>query len=100
MLPLPLGAVLGAVDGGAAVNGEGSIYFEAATGRWPGAVVLPDGPRRRVPGRTKKDFRDSLRAVQLKVERGLPTGPGRLTVDPTAGQEQSRGPRRLCVVRT
>jgi hypothetical protein len=62
-------------------KGEGSIYFEAATGRWRGAVVLPDGARRRVSARTKKECRDRLRAVQLEVERGLPSGPSRLTLE-------------------
>lgn len=50
-------------------KGEGSIYFESATGRWRGAVVLPDGSRRRVSARTRKACREQLRAIQDDLER-------------------------------
>jgi integrase len=61
-------------------RGEGSIYQETATGRWRGAVVLPDGSRRRVSGRTAKECRERLRALQAEIDWGVPVGSGRLTV--------------------
>lgn len=61
-------------------KGEGSIYYEQATGRWRGAVVLPDGSRRRVSGKNAKAVRDQVRAIQREVERGVPLGRAQLTV--------------------
>src|SRR5687768_2689650 len=61
-------------------KGEGSIYFEADRDRWRGAIVMPDGSRRRVSGRTAKECREKLRSLQSDVERGLPVAPGKLTV--------------------
>lgn len=52
-------------------NGEGSIYFEVATGRWRGAVTLPDGTRQRVSAKTQKACRAQLRALLADVEDGV-----------------------------
>jgi integrase len=61
-------------------NGEGSVYYETATGRWRGAVVLDDGTRRRVSASTQADALAKLREVQRTLDDGLPVIDGRRTV--------------------
>ena len=60
-------------------NGEGSIYFEASSGRWVGAISV-DGKRRKVKGRTQQDVRQRLEALKRTVADGLPTADGNMTV--------------------
>lgn len=70
-------------------NGDGSLSFEQATRRWPGAVTLPDGSRRRVSGPTQKSCRDQLRAIIADAARGGATGAG-LTASGHADAEAPR----------
>ena len=61
---------------------------------------LPRAAHRGEPaGHADPARREDVSAQRVAVPAGR-RRPGRLTVGPTAGQEQSRGPRRLCVVRT
>ncbi len=64
-------------------KGEGSIY-RRSDGQWVGSVDLgPQGGRRRrktVYGRTQKEVRDKLRALQRTVDAGSLPPPANLTV--------------------
>jgi integrase len=66
-------------------HGEGALFYEEDRDRWVGLLELaPDGSgrrrRRKVTGRTKTDARRKLRALQRRLEDGLPTGDGLATV--------------------
>ena len=64
-------------------KGEGSIY-RRRDGQWVGSVDfgLKNGRRRRkaVYGKTQKEVRDKLRAVQRTVDAGSLPAPANLTV--------------------
>jgi hypothetical protein len=60
-------------------NGEGSVYREASTGRWVGAISL-NGKRHRVIGATRAEAAQRLAKLQEKVSKGLSVGDGNLTV--------------------
>ena len=62
-------------------HGEDAIYFEAAKGRYVGAVSLgfsPDGKRirRKVSGKTKQEVRDKLKALHQELDAGIRSSVG------------------------
>lgn len=66
-------------------HGEGALFYEEDRDRWVALVELPpDGSgrrrRRKVTGRTKTDARRKLRRLQRRLEDGLPTGDGSMTL--------------------
>lgn len=66
-------------------RGDGSIFFEETRARWVGLVVLPaDGSgkmrRAKVVGTTKTEVRHKLNELRRRVEDGIPTGHGGMTV--------------------
>jgi integrase len=66
-------------------HGEGALFYEEDRDRWVGLLELPsDGSgrrrRRKVTGRTKTDARRKLRELQRRLENGLPTGDGSMTL--------------------
>lgn len=66
-------------------RGEGALFYEDDRDRWVGLLELPpDGSgrrrRRKVTGRTKTEARRKLRQLQRRVEDGLPTGDGSMTL--------------------
>ena len=63
-------------------NGEGAVY-KTGDGRWRAAVVLPDGRRKYLSGRTREDVSRRLRQVQRAAEDECPS-------PPTAAHPQSR----------
>lgn len=60
-------------------KGEGSIYKDKR-GRWRGAVSLPNGKRRYVSGRTRREVSVKVARLQEQVLTGSLAAPGRLTV--------------------
>lgn len=66
-------------------KGEGSIYKDKG-GRWRGAVSLPDGRRRYVSGRTRREVSVKLARLQEQVRTGSLAAPGRLTVEGFLGR--------------
>lgn len=58
-------------------NGDGSIYQRASDGYWVGSMVLPDGKRKPIYGKSRDDVRDKLGDLQAKVRAGLPIKAGR-----------------------
>lgn len=66
-------------------HGEGALFYEEDRDRWVALLELPpDGSgrrrRRKVTGRTKTDARRKLRQLQRRLEDGLPTGDGSVTL--------------------
>ncbi len=66
-------------------HGEGALFHEEDRDRWVALLELPpDGSgrrrRRKVTGRTKTDARRKLRQLQRRLEDGLPTGDGSMTL--------------------
>jgi integrase len=66
-------------------HGEGALFYEEDRDRWVGLLELPpDGSgrrrRRKVTGRTKTDARRKMRQLQRRLEDGLPTGDGSITL--------------------
>lgn len=66
-------------------RGDGSIFYEETRARWVGLVVLPaDGSgkirRAKVVGTTKSEVRHKLNELGRRVDDGLPTGHGGLTL--------------------
>ncbi len=55
-------------------HGEGSVYFESATGRWRGEVRGEQGQRRRVSGSTRKEATEKLDELRRQIADGLPVG--------------------------
>src|SRR5919205_4654254 len=57
-------------------NGEGSIYFQKARGRWVGSLSLDGGKRKVVYGQTRQDVARKLaEALQAREQGMLITGP-------------------------
>lgn len=52
-------------------NGEGTIY-QRADSRWLAQVTLENGSRKSLYGKTRKEVKDKLVALQHDVQRGLP----------------------------
>lgn len=66
-------------------HGEGALFYDEDRDRWVALLELPpDGSgrrrRRKVTGRTKTDARRKLRQLQRRLEDGLPTGNGSMTL--------------------
>ncbi|HAS12865.1 MAG TPA: site-specific integrase [Acidimicrobiaceae bacterium] len=66
-------------------HGEGALFYEEDRDRWVALLELPpDGSgrrrRRKVTGRTKTEARRKLRQLQRRLEDGLPTGDGSMTL--------------------
>lgn len=64
---------------GRRANGEGTIY-KRADGRWCSSISLPNGKRKYLYGKSRKEVVTKLSAAQQDVERGLPIPPERLKV--------------------
>ncbi len=64
----------------ARANGDGSIYQRKDRDGWVGAIVLPDGTRRRVMGKDRDEVAARLAAIRAQVASGLPAGAPKLTV--------------------
>lgn len=60
-------------------NGEGTLKHRK-DGRWEVQVVLPNGVRRSLFGRTQRDALDKLRALRRAQDRGLAVPTDRQTV--------------------
>ncbi|HUY97272.1 MAG TPA: site-specific integrase [Verrucomicrobiae bacterium] len=60
-------------------NGEGSVY-RRRDGRWAAALVLPDGSRKTLYGRTRQEVAGRLSAALGSVSIGLPLPSGRETL--------------------
>ncbi|MDP9365219.1 MAG: site-specific integrase [Chloroflexota bacterium] len=52
-------------------HNEGSIYQRDSDGRWVGAISLPNGKRKSLYGKTRKEVQDKLRAAFRDAESGL-----------------------------
>jgi integrase len=50
-------------------NGEGTLFWEEARGRWVAELVLPNGERRKRTARTKKEAGQLLTRMVIDVER-------------------------------
>ena len=50
-------------------NGEGSVY-QTKDGRWRASALLPNGKRKYVSGRTRKEAADELAKVLATTARG------------------------------
>lgn len=55
-------------------NNEGSIYFAKTQGLYRAAVTLPDGRRRVVSAKTRKECNAKLVNLQAKLAAGVPVG--------------------------
>lgn len=60
-------------------NGEGTIV-RRSDGRWAAAVSLPNGGRKWIYGRTRKDVADRMAAVLNEIQRGKLPAPETMTV--------------------
>jgi hypothetical protein len=60
-------------------HGEGSIK-QRADGLWEARVSLPNGKRKSLYGKTRKEAQDKLRAALRDVDAGLDLSAGRQTV--------------------
>ena len=56
-------------------NNEGTIYRRHSGGRWVGALLLPDGGRKAVYGRTAEEARDKLRPRSAVSRRACSRAP-------------------------
>ncbi len=61
-------------------HGEGTIK-QRSDGRWEGQVSLPDGRRKSVYGKTRREAQDKLRAALRDLDAGLDLSAGRQTFD-------------------
>jgi integrase len=62
--------------GGRRGHGEGSIY-QRSDGRWCCQLTLPNGRRRYLYGKTRREVAQALARAQRDVQEGLLTGDGR-----------------------
>ena len=60
-------------------NGEGSVY-QTKDGRWRATVLLPDGTRKYVSGKTRKEAAEELAKVLATAARGGRVASNRLLV--------------------
>lgn len=60
-------------------NGEGTIR-QRADGSWEGRISLPNGERKSVYGRTRRDVSEKTTTLLRDVQQGLPVPTGRLTL--------------------
>lgn len=60
--------------------GEGSVYQEGTTGRWIGALILPNGQRKRVVAKNRTEARQKLDRLRRTVGLGQAPGDGTATV--------------------
>lgn len=58
-------------------NGDGSLYQRASDGYWVGSVVLPDGKRKPVYGKTRDEAEAKLQDTRKALRDGLPVKAGR-----------------------
>ena len=61
-------------------HGEGSIYQAKSDGRWVAALILPNGKRKYLYAKTRKEVADKLKAAMKDLDAGVDLGAGRLTV--------------------
>jgi integrase-like protein len=62
-------------------NGEGSIYQRESDGRWVASLMLPNGKRKALYGKTRKEVIDKLRAAAKSIESGIDLSAPSLTVE-------------------
>lgn len=60
-------------------HGEGTIR-QRADGRWEARISLPDGGRKSLYGKTRKEVQDKLRQAKRKVESGIDLTKDKITV--------------------
>jgi integrase len=60
-------------------NGEGTLK-QRSDGRWEAQLSLPDGKRKSVYGKTRKEVRDALNLARKKLNDGVDLGAPRQTV--------------------
>jgi predicted Zn-dependent peptidase len=61
-------------------HGEGSIYYVESKGLWATAISLPDGKRRYLYAKTKREVQAKLRQAQQDLDGGILVSPDRQTV--------------------
>lgn len=61
-------------------NSEGAIYQRASDGRWVAALSLPNGKRKSLYAKTRKEAAEKLKAAMRDQDDGLDLSAGRLTV--------------------
>src|SRR5829696_2801584 len=61
-------------------HGEGSIYQAKSDGRWVASLTLPNGKRKYLYAKTRKEVADKLKAAVKDLDAGVDLGAGRLTV--------------------
>jgi integrase len=61
-------------------HGEGSIYQRESDGRWVAVLSLPNGKRRYLYGKTRREVARQLASAQRDLQDGLPAGDGRQTL--------------------
>jgi integrase len=61
-------------------HGEGAIFQRNTDGRWVARVILPDGKRKDMYARTRKEAAEKLKLAQRAIEDGADLRADRLTV--------------------
>src|SRR5262245_58388731 len=61
-------------------NGEGAIYQRQSDGRWVGALTLPNGKRKSLYGKTRREVVEKLKSAQRDQDDGLDLDAGKITV--------------------
>ena len=61
-------------------NGEGGIYQRKSDGKWCAALLLPDGKKRVLYGRTRAEAKDKLHTAQEDVKQARPVAANRETL--------------------
>src|SRR5829696_6199626 len=61
-------------------HGEGSIYQAKSDGRWVSALTLPNGKRKYLYAKTRREVADKLKAATKDLDAGIDLGAGRITV--------------------
>src|SRR5215208_1758 len=80
-------------------HGEGAI-FQRTDGRWVARLVLPNGKRKDIYAKTRKDAGSKLRAAQRAVDDGLTLDSGRQTVAAYLAKWLSAGVKPSVKVKT
>ncbi len=61
-------------------HNEGSIYQAKSDGRWVAALMLPNGKRKYLYGKTRKEAADKLKQAMRDLDDGVDFDAGRLTL--------------------
>src|SRR5688572_14968521 len=81
-------------------HGEGAIYQRASDGRWVAALILPNGNRKSLYAKTRKEVADKLKAAMKDVDNGLDLDAGRMTVSQFTDKWLAAGVKPSVKVRT